>query len=99
MTSAATYFICKVPAHFLENERDPFSAFFGTASYILYVGLIYVFCLFGIWSLVVVSLLENQKREISKVGSTLKVTVISLIVSVALLLAAIFLVPVLFPDF
>ena len=99
MTSVTTYFVCKVPAHFLENVRDPFSAFFGTASYILYVGLIYVFCLGGMWLLIVMSLLENQKREISKVGSTLRVTVISLIVSVALLLAAIFLVPVLFPDF
>lgn len=98
-TSVATYFVCKVPAHFLENERDPFSAFFGTASYILYVGLIYVFCLGGMWLWIVGSWSENWARRKSKIGSTLEVTVISLIFSVALLLAAIFLVPALFPDF
>ena len=96
MTSVATYFVCKIPANFLENVRDPFSAIFGTASYILYVGLIYVFCLGGMWLLIVMSWLEEQTRRKSKIGSTLEVTVISLIFSVALLLGAIFLAPALF---
>ena len=100
ITSAATYFVCKVPADLFENSKSglwgAFSTFYGSITYVLSVGFIYVICLLGVWIYIAGSWSENWARRKSKIGSTLEVTVISLIVSVALLLAAIFLAPALF---
>ena len=99
MTSAATYFVCKIPADWIENSNGldgAFSAFYGSAIYICSAGLIYVFCLGGMWIYIAGSWSENWARRKSKIGSTLEVTIISLIVSVVFFLASVFLLPVLF---